>query len=211
MRSALHRLLLACGLAAVAAVCLPSIASAAAPQGSLTVAEYEVLLATYQRSEALEHDRTPTTEELNASCEPLAARPTALISAVHGWCQGALRLTESFNDKGCGSKDTRCAARELLEVENATRSMARLSRAVRRTVADRGLAGQCARAFNGPPEAVTFWEAFANAVRDLRRAVISGSDRMLRRATVRLQRASRVAQDIEDDDSAALLATCPRV
>jgi hypothetical protein len=211
MRSALHRLLLACGLAAVAAVCLPSIASAAAPQGGLTVAEYDLLLAAFQRGEALEDDRNATSAEWSAMCDLMASRPTALVSAAHALCRGGVRLTQVSDGKGCASKDTRCAARGMLQTETALRSVARLLRAQRRATAQRGLTGQCALAINGPRELVTIYEAFANAMRDLRRAVLAENERMILRASARLDRAMGLGQDIEDEDSAALLASCPRV
>jgi hypothetical protein len=211
MRSALRRLLLACGLAAVAAVGVPSIAAAAAPRGSLTVAEYDMVLAALQRSEALEDDRTPTRDELKTMCDPLAPRPTALISAMHAVCLGGLSLWQISTGKGCASKDTRCVTRGLRQLETGLRSLVRLTRAQRRVVAERGLAGQCASAINGPPEMPTYLEAYANAVRDLRRAFIAGSERLLERALARMQRVGELGEDIEDDDTVALVATCPRV
>jgi hypothetical protein len=214
MRSALNRLLLACGLLAVTAVCTPSVAGAAAPQGSLTAAEYGLLLAAFQRSEALEDDKKPTLDDVSAMCEELAPRPTALVAASYAQCRGSLRVTQVSTDpeasKGCTGAETRCAARELRRIETATRSLARLTRAQRRVVAARGLTGQCARAINGPAATLTFLESFANALRDLRRAVLAEDARGLERATERIERATLLAPDA-GDDTVALLATCPRV
>lgn len=217
MRSALNRLLLICGLAAVAAACVPASSAASvapAPQGSLTVAEYGALLASFQRGEALQNDRTPTVEEMAAGCAPLTPSPTALLSAVHASCLASLRFVEagleSDATKGCKSKDMRCVTRDLLLTENALRGLVRALRTQRRAVAARGLTGQCARAINGAPGTVQFFEAFANGLHDLRRALIAGSERAIRRATRRLERAIERAADIADDDTVALLATCPR-
>jgi hypothetical protein len=215
MRSALHRLLLACGLAAIAAACVPSSSAAAAPQGSLTVAEYDALLLSFQRGEALDEDRTPTVEETAGLCTPLTPSPTALLASIHASCLASVRYAEVLfgpdATKGCKSKDMRCMTRDLLRMERATRGIARTMRVVRSAVAERGLTGQCARAINGPPGNIELYEAFANAVRDLRRALIAESERALRRATTRLERLTERGADIVDNDSVALLATCPRV
>ena len=215
MRSVLTRLLLACGLLAVAAVSVPPAAGAAAPHGSLTTAEYDLLLASYQRSEALEDDRKPTIDELGTACEALAPRPTALVSAAFALCRGGLRVASvgisQATGKPCSDEDTRCAARELLRMETATRAVVRLTRAQRRAVAARGLTGQCARAIGGPPEALRFMEAFSNALRDLRRALLADDREALDRAATRFERATNLAAAVQDEDSVALLTTCPRV
>ena len=211
MRSALRRLLLACGLAAATAVCVPSIASAAAPHGSLTTAEYEMLLAAFQRGEALEHDRNATSAEWSAMCDMTASPPSALVSDAHALCRSGVRFLQVSAGKSCGSKDTRCAARALLRSETASRSIARSLRAQRRSVAERGLTGECALSISGPREWVTVYEALANALRDLRRAMLAANERLLRRANARMERAASLAEGIEDEDSAALLTTCPRV
>ena len=119
--------------------------------------------------------------------------------------------TDPAAAKGCTEDETRCAARELLRMETAARSLARLTRARRRAVAARGLTGQCARAIGGPAESVRFLDAFANALRDFRRALVADDLRALERATTRLERASNLAPDPEDDDSVALLGACSRI
>jgi hypothetical protein len=220
MRSALNRLLLACGLAAVAAACLPAASAAAAPQGSLMVAEYDLLLAMQQRSEELQKDRKPTLDEAAAICAGISPLTTRLLSSVHSVCTASVRVAglgaEDDDGKGgkgakpCRDDDLRCAAREVRLAENAYRAVVRAAKVLKQVVAARGLTGQCARAINGPPGAIELMETFADRLRDLRRAMMAEDVRAVDRATRRLVRAIERA-DVPSDDAVALLATCPRV
>jgi hypothetical protein len=212
MRPLAIRLVLTATALAAAAGCLPAGARAAAPQGSLTTAEYTVLLPAFQRIEQLPD--AAMAAQYAQVCPTFAPHTTHLIAteyrvcnAVAQWAAAAERF-ESL-DKLCPASGPKCLARELQRMETSTRKTATAAREERTVVAARKLTGACGRAFTGSSKTIPTLDNLTRGLHDMRDAINDADAKKLAGAAKRVQRAVQQAQSIEDTDSAALLTQCP--
>jgi hypothetical protein len=216
MRPVVIRLALTAAAFAAAAGCLPAAAHAAAPQGSLTTAEYNVLLPAYQRIEQLSQATTPTTAAQYAEvCATIAPPSTHLIATEARFCTTVARwaaAAERFSSLGklCPGSGPKCLARELERMETSTRKTATVAREERAAVTARGLTGSCRRAFTGSAQTIPVLDGLADGLHAMRSALRADDADGLAQATKQVQRAVRKADGIQDTDSAALLTGCPR-